>query len=81
MEGRGKAGREGRKGRGTVKSTLEVEVEHLKFKAYLAYRLNSRLVWVGNQMVPHGKRKGKKKKHWGGDACPQFQYSEAEEFL
>mgnify|MGYP001109786639 CR=1 FL=1 len=46
MEGRGKAGREGRKGRGTVKSTLEVEVEHLKFQAYLAYRVSSRLAWV-----------------------------------
>lgn len=85
MEGRGKAGREGRKGRGTVKSTLEVEVEHLKFKAYLTYRVNSRLAWVrksnGASWEKKRKTKPKQKNHWGGDACPQFQYSEAEEFL
>jgi hypothetical protein len=78
-----------------VKSTLEVEVEHLKFQAYLAYRVSSRLAWVrksngasrekkktkNKKQKTKNKKQKTKTKHWDGDAWPQFQYSEAEEFL
>ena len=57
-------GREER-GRGTVKSTLEVEVEHLKFKAYLTYRVNSRLAWVRKSNGASWEKKRKKKKTLG----------------